>query len=650
MLKRLRGLLKLIFLIPLSCSHMGTVANASPEFSFNGNRFLFDRAQPKSVAFINSDKLYLVSALSFDGVAVWDDNGKITDHYVFSNPLSEATSVTVLHSDKTNNHHIALADESTNTILFLTFYLNTGKFIHNPMSIEVKHTPTHICIANDPFDNSPYLFSGGNHGILSQYRIDLQDNDNIQLKLVRDFLIGGETSSCIADNNSGLLYVVEPEVGLWHLNIDPETDLIRTLAAANQPIGQFDEPVAVSLVAHQNSHSAIIMDPETELFARISGALTESIAVALEYEDGGGEIRLLPLAGMGNLPTGRQNTDNPVKVVYASLETPPVPSTGDAADDPAIWPHPEDITKSLVLAADKKGGLMVLDLQGNQLDYIADGRLNNVDYRPGFQDHPALSHLVAATDRTHTSINLYAIDPVTLQVSRVNARKIPAEFFDPYGICMYRSMVSNNVYVIATNSSGLVHQWRLFPTAKAKVDAELVRRIELESVAEGCVADDETGDLYIGEEATAVWKFNAEPDQGSQKTAIARVEPDGELTADIEGVSIYHQADGKGYLVVSSQGSDSYAVYDREAPHLFRGMFRIRADINSGIDGVSETDGLDVISTPLPGYPEGLLVTQDGRNIEPVENQNFKFVSWTQIKAALNLPRTYQGWLFSNTV
>ncbi|NNE36958.1 MAG: phytase [Gammaproteobacteria bacterium] len=152
------------------------------------------------------------------------------------------------------------------------------------------------------------------------------------------------------------------------------------------------------------------------------------------------------------------------------------------------------------------------------------------------------------------------------------------------------------------------------------------------------MADDETGELYIGEEGTAVWKFNAMPGQGDQKTAIARVQPDGELTADIEGVSIYHQEDGNGYIVVSSQGSDSFAVYDRQVPHQYRGMFRIRADMDSGIDGVSETDGLDVSSTSLPGFPEGLMVTQDGRNIEPAENQNFKFISWSDIKAALNLP------------
>ena len=39
----------------------------------------------------------------------------------------------------------------------------------------------------------------------------------------------------------------------------------------------------------------------------------------------------------------------------AKVATEPVPSTGDAADDPAIWIHPDDPARSLVLGTDKKG-------------------------------------------------------------------------------------------------------------------------------------------------------------------------------------------------------------------------------------------------------------------------------------------------------
>jgi hypothetical protein len=41
--------------------------------------------------------------------------------------------------------------------------------------------------------------------------------------------------------------------------------------------------------------------------------------------------------------------------IMASTETDPVPHDGEAADDPAIWVHPKDPGKSVILGTDKKG-------------------------------------------------------------------------------------------------------------------------------------------------------------------------------------------------------------------------------------------------------------------------------------------------------
>jgi 3-phytase len=68
------------------------------------------------------------------------------------------------------------------------------------------------------------------------------------------------------------------------------------------------------------------------------------------------------------------------------------------------------------------------------------------------------------------------------------------------------------------------------------------------------------------------------------------------------------------------------------------GSFAVVADGARGIDGISETDGLEITSANLgPGFEHGAMVAQDGRNVLPAENQNFKAVSWTDIAAALNL-------------
>ena len=135
----------------------------------------------------------------------------------------------------------------------------------------------------------------------------------------------------------------------------------------------------------------------------------------------------------------------------------------------------------------------------------------------------------------------------------------------------------------------------------------------------------------------ALWRFGAEPGAGETRRAVARVKDNPKLKDDLEGVGLWAGKGGRGYLVVSSQGNNTYAVFDRRGANRYLGSFAIAPDPARGIDGVSETDGLDVTSAALPGFPDGLLVTQDGYNVSPSENQNFKFVSWRDVVEKLKL-------------
>jgi hypothetical protein len=96
---------------------------------------------------------------------------------------------------------------------------------------------------------------------------------------------------------------------------------------------------------------------------------------------------------------------------------------------------------------------------------------------------------------------------------------------------------------------------------------------------------------------------------------------------------LYHAAGGTGYLIASSQGDNTFAVYQRQGnnPYLFN--FRI---VDSGkTDGVSDSDGIEVISTGLgTAFSRGLFVAQDGSNAGG--NQNFKFVRWEDIARGAN--------------
>jgi 3-phytase len=307
--------------------------------------------------------------------------------------------------------------------------------------------------------------------------------------------------------------------------------------------------------------------------------------------------------------------------VSATVETQPVPSDGDAADDPAIWVHPTDPALSTVIGTDKEGGLAVYDLDGTEIQYISGIRPNNVDLRYDFPLGGQAVDLVVTSDRGDDALTVHMVDPQTRQL--VRAGPPIGSGIDVAGLCMYRSPSSGDFYVFATSDqAGPVRQWHLADSG-GEVIATQVRDLEMGSVAEGCVADDDLAYLYVSEEAVGVWKYEAEPDAGTARVAVDEVGSN--LEADVEGLAIYYRADGDGYLIASSQGSSQYAAYDRGGDNPYLTSFQI-VDSPS-VDGTSDTDGIEVMSAPLgASFPNGLFVAQDGDN--DTGNQNFKLVPW----------------------
>jgi len=341
---------------------------------------------------------------------------------------------------------------------------------------------------------------------------------------------------------------------------------------------------------------------------------------------------IIVLSGSISGTTHPQHED-PVRV-QADLETEPVPDGGDAADDVAIWIHPADPALSTIIGTNKKGGLAVYDLEGRQIQYLADGRMNNVDLRYNFSLGGQAVTLVTATNRTDDTIAVYKVDPETRQLIDVAARPIDTGV-DVYGICMYRSPVTGAMYTFVTSEKGDVQQWALFDRDHL-VDGRLVRTLKLSSKAEGCVADDTLAVLYVGEEEVGIWKYGAEPDDGDDRLQVDTTKSGGHLVAQVEGLSLYYAHDGAGYLIASSQGSDEFVLYQRQDENAYVGRFMIIA--GQSVDGVSDTDGLEVTNVALNDrFGQGLLVVQDDRNTDPDGNQNFKLVSWSSISDAFKL-------------
>lgn len=332
------------------------------------------------------------------------------------------------------------------------------------------------------------------------------------------------------------------------------------------------------------------------------------IAIALSACSGGSVASLPP----------------PLAQVTARAETVPVgTSADDAADDPAIWRNRKAPETSLLVGTDKKAGLYVYGLDGKVRDFKADGRLNNVD----LVEQVDGSVLVAASDRTdpaNARVRLYRLDTAAARLVPLGV--VPVDRGEAYGICLWRS--AEGVQAVSVLKDGhIVHQ--ALDLSGPAPRATTVRTWRLPSQSEGCVVDPRSGSLYVGEERVGVWRFELEGPLDAGGVLVAKA--DGiQLVADVEGVAIAPLGDESGWLVVSSQGDNAYAVYRLPDMKPF-GRFRIAAGT---FGSTEETDGialaLDSFGTD---YPDGLFVAQDGVN--PPAAQNFKLVSWRDIERAV---------------
>jgi 3-phytase len=329
-------------------------------------------------------------------------------------------------------------------------------------------------------------------------------------------------------------------------------------------------------------------------------------------------LLLILLSGCSGEPA--PSAPHTVTLVSAMVETAPMPHAGDSADDPAIWVDPDDGARSLIIGTDKLGGLAVYDLAGQQLQYLPDGNMNNVDLRAGFALAGRDVTLVTAGNRSGDSIAIYRLDPATRRLEHVAAR--PITTIEVYGSCMYRSVKTGKLYYFVNSKAGAVEQWELFDAGGGRVDGRKVRAFAVGSQTEGCVADDELGRFYIGEEAVGIWRYGAEPGDGDARAQVDIARAGGHLASNIEGLTLALGSDRGGYLIASSQGNSTYALY-RRGDNAYLGSFAIGD--GDGVDGVSDTDGIDATAANLgPAFPQGVFVAQDGTNDDG--NQNFKLV------------------------
>jgi 3-phytase len=344
-------------------------------------------------------------------------------------------------------------------------------------------------------------------------------------------------------------------------------------------------------------------------------------------------------------------------------ETPNGERRGDA-DDIAIWVHPTDTNKSLVIGVLKEGGLDVYDLNGQVLQSISpEGvRYNNVDlvYNVPFADEQI--DVVVATDRYKDNLAIFKVDPETLTLADITANNAPLLFTPEgqasdeettaYGLALYKNSEDKLYAFVNRRDTGDLAQVEILEENGA-MTYQTVDTFSLpipesgeagDAQTEGMVVDPELGFLYIGQENVGVWKVSL--DDLTTPTLVQAID-EKILFADVEGLTIYYADNGTGYLLVSSQGNNSYAVYTREGDNDYLGSFQIAA--NGGVDSAEESDGAMVLNVPLGDtFPNGILIVQDGQNEPFVEvedegeieivSANFKYVDWAKVANVFDPP------------
>lgn len=341
-------------------------------------------------------------------------------------------------------------------------------------------------------------------------------------------------------------------------------------------------------------------------------------------------------------------------VLSKAIEIEPAYSTASLTndpDDPAIWVHPVDSSRSLIIGTMKvaapAGAIVVFGLDG-QIRQVISGidRPNNVDVEYGFRLAGRTIDIAVATERLKRQLRIFRIDPDTGQLSDLGGIPIltdqPGESGAPMGIALYRRAHDAAVFAIVAPKEGprdgYLWQYRLSDAGGGRIGATFVRRfgkfsatsVREENEIEAVAVDDELGYIYYADEADGIHKWHADPDHPDAARELAHFGRSG-FRGDREGIAIYASSSGGGFIVCTDQleGDSEYRLYPREGtPENPHDHSRVVAVIRGGADS---TDGLDISARALgPSLPHGIMVAM---NSAP---KNFLVFRWQDVAAVLS--------------
>ncbi|MGF0115630.1 phytase [Promicromonospora sp. Marseille-Q5078] len=328
------------------------------------------------------------------------------------------------------------------------------------------------------------------------------------------------------------------------------------------------------------------------------------------------------------------------------------------------------------------------------------GRYNNVDVAYGLRVGGETVDVAVVSDRYNDQLRFFAVDPDGADADRPLTEITAPEqdfLFQPdragvdtehtaYGLAVWQARDGAAYAVVTQEGTTAVATARLLPRADGTVGYDDVEHLDLPASfdlpdgstwtpceepgvgpqLEGLSVDQRTGTLYAAQEDVGLWSLplplgSGEPRLVDEVTDFGVADawdpvteecepvdpaagaPFGgdRLTADAEGVDVYHGPGRTGYVIVSSQGDDTYSVYSTTGRHQALGTFRVAG--TGGVDDVNGSDGLAVTHRPVGDFDEGLLVTHDepetGADVEPGRGDatGFSYVGWDDVADRLGL-------------